>query len=111
MEIPSSHWTSPELAAWLTSAFIDRHHEQYGYVLENEAKVLLASLRLKLVYQPWRNSRVDGLKTGSMTTEGPVLTSYGATLVYREAGKRRPYLMEAISALRLRQSKSALLHH
>ena len=42
----------------VNKAFIDRHNELYGYVLEDGTEVLLASLRMKLVYQPWRDSNV-----------------------------------------------------
>ena len=113
VEIPSAQWASPELAGWLTSAFIERHQELYGYVLENGAEVLLASLRLKLVYQPWRDSREDGRKAASLTTEGPaVLTSYGATLRL-PAGWQATALSDGgylCSKIATKQER-ALLHH
>ncbi|MEC8049629.1 MAG: hydantoinase B/oxoprolinase family protein [Myxococcota bacterium] len=81
VEIPGAHWASEGLEQWLTSAFIDRHNELYGYVLEDGTEVLLASFRMKLMHQPWRDSNVEGLTASSAITEGPaVLTSYGATL-------------------------------
>ena len=105
-----AQWASPELAGWLTSAFIN-DTRTYGYVLRME-------LRFCAKPSPKAGlstlARFKGRRTGGrlLTTEGPRYSQVMVQLfVYRQAGKRRLYPMEAISARRLRQSKSALLHH
>ena len=73
VEISNEQWESSKLAQWLSEAFIEQHRELYGYVLEEGTEVLLASLRLKLIYHPWQ-------KPNESSEHRPAVETYGPTI-------------------------------